>query len=62
MLLSALLELGEHHGAVHAGGAHRLLGLIAEERGDAEAAEEHYVRALSLLERSGASGDLADLS
>ncbi|MFI5828915.1 tetratricopeptide repeat protein [Streptomyces sp. NPDC051578] len=60
-LLSALLELGEHHGAVHAGGAHRLLGLIAEERGDAEAAEEHYVRALALLERSGASGDLADL-
>ncbi|EDY52168.1 regulatory protein [Streptomyces clavuligerus] len=60
-LLSALLELDDGHGAVHAGGAHRLLGLIAEERGDPEAAEEHYVRALGLLERSGASGDLADL-
>ncbi|MBT2470023.1 tetratricopeptide repeat protein [Streptomyces sp. ISL-66] len=60
-LLSALLELGESHGAVHAGGAHRLLGLMAEERGDPESAEEHYVRALALLERSGASGDLADL-
>ncbi|MBT2507733.1 helix-turn-helix domain-containing protein [Streptomyces sp. ISL-98] len=60
-LLSALLELGDRHGAVHAGGAHRLLGLIAEERGEAEAAEEHYVLALALLERSGASGDLADL-
>lgn len=60
-LLSALLELGDSHGAVHAGGAHRLLGLMAEERGEGEAAEEHYVRALALLERSGASGDLADL-
>ncbi|GAA4933283.1 tetratricopeptide repeat protein [Streptomyces coeruleoprunus] len=60
-LLSALLDLGDRHGAVHAGGAHRLLGLIAEERGDTEAAEEHYVRALGLLERSGATGDLADL-
>ncbi|UTO68115.1 helix-turn-helix domain-containing protein [Streptomyces rapamycinicus NRRL 5491] len=48
-------------GAVHAGGAHRLLGLIADERGDAEAAEEHYCAALSLLERTGAAGDLADL-
>lgn len=27
----------------------------------AEAAEEHYVTALSLLERAGAAGDLADL-
>lgn len=48
-------------GAVHAGGAHRLLGLIADERGDVEAAEEHYCAALSLLERTGAAGDLADL-
>ncbi|WP_413799833.1 helix-turn-helix domain-containing protein [Streptomyces iranensis] len=48
-------------GAVHAGGAHRLLGLIADEHGDAEAAEEHYCAALSLLERTGAAGDLADL-
>ncbi|MFD4916176.1 tetratricopeptide repeat protein [Streptomyces virginiae] len=60
-LLSALLELGDSHGAVHAGGAHRLLGLMAEERGESEAAEEHYVQALALLERSGATGDLADL-
>lgn len=60
-LLGALLDLGDSHGAVHAGGAHRLLGLMAEERGDPEAAEEHYVQALALLERSGATGDLADL-
>ncbi|MEU6294217.1 helix-turn-helix domain-containing protein [Streptomyces erythrochromogenes] len=60
-LLAALLELGNSHGAVHAGGAHRLLGLMAEERGAAESAEEHYVQALALLERSGATGDLADL-
>ncbi|MFJ4861761.1 tetratricopeptide repeat protein [Streptomyces sp. NPDC088748] len=60
-LLSALLELGDSHGAVHAGGAHRLLGLMAEERGASESAEEHYVQALALLERSGATGDLADL-
>ncbi|MER5928936.1 tetratricopeptide repeat protein [Streptomyces sp. NPDC002054] len=60
-LLSAVLDLDDRHGAVHAGGAHRLLGLMAEERGEVEAAEEHYVRALALLERSGATGDLADL-
>ncbi|MEU6996102.1 helix-turn-helix domain-containing protein [Streptomyces sp. NPDC046465] len=53
--------LGAGRGAVHAGGAHRLLGLIAEERGDTERAEEHYCAALSLLERSSAVGDLADL-
>ncbi|WP_407841094.1 tetratricopeptide repeat protein [Streptomyces sp. DSM 116496] len=60
-LLSALLALGDSHGAVHAGGAHRLLGLMAEERGACDSAEEHYVQALALLERSGATGDLADL-
>ncbi|MFJ3160920.1 helix-turn-helix domain-containing protein [Streptomyces kanasensis] len=60
-LLSALLDLDDRRGAVHAGGAHRLLGLIAEERGETESAEEHYVLALGLLERSGATGDLADL-
>ncbi|WP_405997076.1 tetratricopeptide repeat protein [Streptomyces sp. NBC_00829] len=60
-LLAQLLELGDRHGAVHAGGAHRLLGLIADERGETEAAEEHYVTALGFLERSGATGDLADL-
>lgn len=53
--------LGAGRGAVHAGGAHRLLGLIAEERGDTDRAEEHYCAALSLLERSSAVGDLADL-
>ncbi|MET8685557.1 helix-turn-helix domain-containing protein [Streptomyces sp. NPDC004732] len=58
---SAAEPLGAGRGAVHAGGAHRLLGLIAEERGDTEAAEEHYCAALSLLERSSAVGDLADL-
>ncbi|MEV8525546.1 tetratricopeptide repeat protein [Streptomyces sp. NPDC052000] len=60
-LLTPLTELGDQHGAVHAGGAHRLLGLIFEERGEPEQAEEHYVTALGLLERSGASGDVADL-
>ncbi|WP_435878693.1 helix-turn-helix domain-containing protein [Streptomyces klenkii] len=67
-LLSPLLAptaaesaLGAERGAVHAGGAHRLLGLIAEERGLTETAEEHYCAALSLLERTGAAGDLADL-
>lgn len=60
-LVETLLELGDRHGAVHAGGAHRLLGLIAEEGGELEEAEEHYVLAMALLERSGASGDLADL-
>ncbi|MGA4843699.1 tetratricopeptide repeat protein [Streptomyces sp. G45] len=53
--------LGAERGAVHAGGAHRLLGLIAEERGDTDTAEEHYCAALSLLERSSAAGDVADL-
>ncbi|MEU2873887.1 helix-turn-helix domain-containing protein [Streptomyces olivoreticuli] len=63
-LLRPLLSpsaLGAERGAVHAGGAHRLLGLIAEERGETETAEEHYCSALSLLERTGAAGDLADL-
>ncbi|MFD4653453.1 helix-turn-helix domain-containing protein [Streptomyces sp. NPDC058441] len=75
VLLRALLgDLNPERGAVHAAGAHRLLGIIAEESGAAgapegsgpvtaaaEAAEEHYVTALSLLERAGAAGDLADL-
>ncbi|KOG57569.1 hypothetical protein ADK38_42965 [Streptomyces varsoviensis] len=56
-----MAELNADRGAVHAGGAHRLLGLIAEDRGDTERAEEHYCAALSLLERTGAAGDLADL-
>ncbi|WP_269858919.1 helix-turn-helix domain-containing protein [Streptomyces sp. RPT161] len=61
-LLSDLLgELGSGRGAVHAGGAHRLLGLIAEERDRPEQAEEHYRAALDLLEEAGATGDIADL-
>ncbi|MFC7304368.1 tetratricopeptide repeat protein [Streptomyces monticola] len=56
---TAALRVGR--GAVHAGAAHRLLGRIAEERDDTEAAEEHYRAALPLLERAGAVGDLADL-
>ncbi|MEV2251501.1 helix-turn-helix transcriptional regulator [Streptomyces sp. NPDC050147] len=48
-------------GAVHRGAAHRLLGLIAEECGDTEGAEEHYRAALPLLERAGAAGDVAGL-
>ncbi|WP_217210919.1 tetratricopeptide repeat protein [Streptomyces sp. AC550_RSS872] len=53
--------LGPERGALHAAAAHRLLGIIAEDTRDTETAEEHYVRALSLLERAGAAGDLADL-
>ncbi|MCP2313845.1 helix-turn-helix domain-containing protein [Kitasatospora paracochleata] len=61
-LLTALLDrTGPDLGAVHAAGAHRLLGLLAEEQEGTGTAEEHYVRALSLLERAGAAGDLADL-
>ncbi|MGW2716028.1 tetratricopeptide repeat protein [Streptomyces sp. NPDC001492] len=54
-------DLGPERGALHSAAAHRLLGIIAEDAGDSEAAEEHYVRALSMLERAGAAGDLADL-
>ncbi|MGP3975814.1 helix-turn-helix domain-containing protein [Streptomyces sp. 8N114] len=68
-LLRPLLTTGEAdteplrvgRGAVHAGAAHRLLGLIAEQRGDDTAAEEHYHAALPLLERADATGDMADL-
>ncbi|MFP3992594.1 tetratricopeptide repeat protein [Streptomyces sp. E11-3] len=60
-LLTHLLDLSGERGAVHAAGAHRLLGLIAEDRGDLAAAERYYDNALVLLERSGAAGDLADL-
>lgn len=61
LLHQVLGELSSERGAVHAAAAHRLLGIIAEDADDTEAAEEHYVRALSLLERAGAAGDLADL-
>ncbi|MFD7135613.1 helix-turn-helix domain-containing protein [Streptomyces sp. NPDC059894] len=61
LLHGVLGDLSSERGAVHAAGAHRLLGIIAEDARDTETAEEHYVRALSLLERAGAAGDLADL-
>ncbi|AVV41753.1 transcriptional regulator [Streptomyces sp. P3] len=61
LLREVLDDLSPERGAVHAAGAHRLLGIIAEDVRDTEAAEEHYVRALGLLERAGAAGDLADL-
>ncbi|MFE2041545.1 helix-turn-helix domain-containing protein [Streptomyces sp. NPDC059477] len=61
LLREVLGDLSSERGAVHAAAAHRLLGIIAEDARDTEAAEEHYVRALSLLERAGAAGDLADL-
>ncbi|MEU5180529.1 helix-turn-helix domain-containing protein [Streptomyces longwoodensis] len=61
LLQRVLGDLSSERGAVHSAAAHRLLGIIAEDARDTEAAEEHYVRALSLLERAGAAGDLADL-
>ncbi|CAM5502619.1 hypothetical protein STANM309S_04563 [Streptomyces tanashiensis] len=57
LLHGVLGGLSPERGAVHAAAAHRLLGIIAEDAPDTEAAEEHYVRALSLLERAGAAGD-----
>lgn len=62
LLHGVLGDLSPERGAVHSAAAHRLLGIIAEDGRDTERAEEHYVRALSLLERAGAAGDLADLS
>ncbi|MFJ7016651.1 helix-turn-helix domain-containing protein [Streptomyces albogriseolus] len=61
LLRDVLGGLSPERGAVHAAAAHRLLGIIAEDARATEQAEEHYVRALSLLERAGAAGDLADL-
>lgn len=61
LLRDVLGDLSPERGAVHSAAAHRLLGIIAEDARDPETAEEHYVRALSLLERAGAAGDLADL-
>ncbi|GAA1419539.1 helix-turn-helix transcriptional regulator [Streptomyces thermospinosisporus] len=61
LLRDVLGKLSPERGAVHAAAAHRLLGIIAEDARDTEGAEEHYVRAMSLLERAGAAGDLADL-
>jgi tetratricopeptide (TPR) repeat protein len=61
LLHEVLSDLSPERGALHSAAAHRLLGIIAEDTRDTETAEEHYVRALSLLERAGAAGDLADL-
>ncbi|MCI3274840.1 helix-turn-helix domain-containing protein [Streptomyces cylindrosporus] len=61
LLRDTLSDLSPERGALHSAAAHRLLGIIAEDARDTETAEEHYVRALSLLERAGAAGDLADL-
>ncbi|KUO21270.1 helix-turn-helix domain-containing protein [Streptomyces dysideae] len=61
LLQGVLSDIGPERGALHSAAAHRLLGIIAEDARDTETAEEHYVRALSLLERAGAAGDLADL-
>lgn len=61
LLHEVLSDLSPERGALHSAAAHRLLGIIAEDAQDTETAEEHYVRALSLLERAGAAGDLADL-
>ncbi len=55
LLRDVLGGLSPERGAVHAAAAHRLLGIIAEDARDTEQAEEHYVRALSLLERAGAA-------
>ncbi|MGW2250025.1 helix-turn-helix domain-containing protein [Kitasatospora sp. NPDC001660] len=61
LLADLLGSLHPNRGAVHAGAAHRLLGLIAEERGADADAECHYRTALDLLEHAGATADLADL-
>lgn len=61
LLHEVLSDFTHERGALHSAAAHRLLGIIAEDARDTESAEEHYVRALSLLERAGAAGDLADL-
>lgn len=61
LLHDVLGDLSPERGAVHSAAAHRLLGIIAEDARETDRAEEHYVRALSLLERAGAAGDLADL-
>ncbi|WP_055525289.1 helix-turn-helix domain-containing protein [Streptomyces graminilatus] len=61
LLHDVLGDLSSERGAVHSAAAHRLLGIIAEDARDTDRAEEHYVRALSVLERAGAAGDLADL-
>ncbi|MCS0636947.1 helix-turn-helix domain-containing protein [Streptomyces sp. LP05-1] len=61
LLDGVLAELGPEHGAVHAGAAHRLLGLMAEQRDDTVRAEREFRSALDLLRPAGAAGDVADL-
>ncbi|MBC7270683.1 MAG: helix-turn-helix transcriptional regulator [Streptomyces sp.] len=61
LLHEVISDLTSERGALHSAAAHRLLGIIAEDARDTDTAEEHYVRALSLLERAGAAADLADL-
>jgi tetratricopeptide (TPR) repeat protein len=62
-LLRGLLQgLGPGRGAVHAAAAHRLLGLIHEERGKTAEAERHYRAAIPLQEEADVTGDLADTS
>ncbi|MFG3047175.1 tetratricopeptide repeat protein [Streptomyces sp. NPDC048241] len=61
LLDGVLGDFSAERGALHAAAAHRLLGIIAEDADETDSAEEHYVRALSLLERAGAATDLADL-
>ncbi len=61
LLHGVLGDPSSERGAVHSAAAHRVLGIIAEDAHDTEDAEEHYLRALSLLDGAGAAGDLADL-
>ncbi|MCZ4101663.1 tetratricopeptide repeat protein [Streptomyces sp. So13.3] len=60
LLLDLLKGLGPGRGAVHAAAAHRLLGLIHEERGDTGGAEQQYLAAIPLQEEADVIGDLAD--
>ncbi|MYU22395.1 helix-turn-helix domain-containing protein [Streptomyces sp. SID8352] len=62
LLRSVLDGLSPRCGTPHAAGVHRLLGLLAEEAGDGGAAEEHYVRALGLLERGGSASSAGELA
>ena len=62
LLNDLLSNLGPGHGAVHAAAAHRLLGLILEQRGQLTEAEHHYRTAIPLQEEADVTGDLADTS
>jgi len=43
LLQDVLSDLSSERGALHSAAAHRLLGIIAEDSRDTDAAEEHYV-------------------